>query len=139
MFIVQYYNLMWGKQDYLKLDVLLFDVIGNIEVLFVFDLDLIIGVGEVDVEQYEFYFKVVLMFCLLDDVFVDMCKILILIVDLFDLSDKVEQVFVDYDDCIVDVKVKLNEVIGEEKIVVLRMNVVDKLINIFGIYNMFVG
>lgn len=137
--IVQYYNPMWGKQDYLKLDVPLFDVTGNIEALLVSDPDLIIGAGEVDAEQYELYSKVAPTFRLPDDVLADTRKTLTLIADLLGLSDKAEQVLADYDARIADVKAKLNEAIGDEKVVVLRMNVVDKSINIFGIHNTFVG
>src|SRR5690349_7126396 len=39
--IVQYYNPMWGKQDYLKLEVPLFDVTGSVEALLVSEPDLI--------------------------------------------------------------------------------------------------
>lgn len=137
--IVQYYNPMWGKQDYLKLDVPLFDVTGNIEALLVSEPDLIIGAGEVDAEQYELYSKVAPTFRLPDDVLVDTRKTLTLIADLLGLSDKAKQVLADYDARIADVKTKLNAAIGDEKIVVLRMNVVDKSINIFGIHNTFVG
>lgn len=137
--IVQYYNPMWGKQDYLKLDVPLFDVTGNIEALLVSEPDLIIGAGEVDAEQYELYSKVAPTFRLPDDVLADTRKTLTLIADLLGLSDKAEQVLADYDARIADVKAKLNAAIGDEKIVVLRMNVVDKSINIFGLHNTFVG
>ncbi|WP_339308182.1 ABC transporter substrate-binding protein [Paenibacillus sp. FSL R5-0519] len=137
--IVQYYNPMWGKQDYLNLDAPLFDVTGNIEALLVAEPDLIIGAGEVDAEQYELYSKVAPTFRLPDDVLADSRKTLTLIADLLGLSEKAEQVIADYDARIADVKAKLNSAIGNEKIVVLRMNVADKSINIFGIHNTFVG
>ena len=117
--IVQYYNPMWGKQDYLKLDVPLFDVTGSIEALLVSQPDLIIGAGEVDAEQYELYSKVAPTFRLPDDVLMDTRKTLTLIADLLGLSDKGEQVLADYDARIADVKAKLNATIGDEKLVVL--------------------
>lgn len=137
--IVQYYNPMWGKQDYLKLDVPLFDVTGNIEALLVSEPDLIIAAGEVDAAQYELYSKVAPTYRIPDDILPDSRKTLTVIAELLGLSDKAEQVLADYDARIVDVKAKLNEAIGDEKVVVLRMNVVDKSINIFGIHNTFVG
>ncbi|GLX70680.1 ABC transporter substrate-binding protein [Paenibacillus glycanilyticus] len=137
--IVQYYNPMWGKQDYLKLDVPLFDVTGSIEAMLVSKPDLIIGAGEVDADQYKLYSKVAPTFRLPDDVLADSRKTLTLIADLLGLSDKAEQVLADYETRIVDVKAKLNAAIGEEKLVVLRMNVADKSINIFGTHNTFVG
>lgn len=137
--IVQYYNPMWGKQDYLKLDVPLFDVTGDIEGLLASEPDLIIGAGEVDAAQYELYSKVAPTFRLPDDVLADSRKTLTLMADLLGLSDKAEQVLADYDARIVDVKAKLIAAIGDEKVVVLRMNVVDQSINIFGIHNTFVG
>jgi iron complex transport system substrate-binding protein len=137
--IVQYYNPMWGKQDYLKLETPLFDVTGSIEALLVTEPDLIIGAGEVDAAQYELYSKVAPTFRLPDDVLSDSRKTLTLIAELLGLSDKAEEVLADYEARIVDVKAKLNAAIGDEKLVVLRMNVVDKSINIFGIHNTFVG
>ncbi|OBR66332.1 ferrichrome ABC transporter substrate-binding protein [Paenibacillus oryzae] len=137
--IVQYYNPMWGKQDYLKLEVPLFDVTGSIEALMVSEPDLIIGAGEVDAAQYELYSKVAPTFRLPDDVLADSRKTLTLIAELLGISDKAEQVLNDYEARIADVKAKLNEAIGDEKIVVLRINVVDQSVNIFGIHNTFVG
>jgi len=137
--IVQYYNPMWGKQEYLKLEVPLFDVTGSVEAMLVSEPDLIIGAGEVDAAQYELYSKVAPTFRLPDEVLGDSRKQLILIANLLGLNEKAEQVLNDYEARIVDVKTKLNAAIGEEKLVVLRMNVVDKSINIFGIHNTFVG
>lgn len=137
--IVQYYNPMWGKQDYLKLEVPLFDVTGSIEALLVSEPDLIIGAGEVDKAKYEIYSKVAPTFRLPDDVLADSRKTLTLIADLLGLSDKGKQVLADYEARIVDVKAKLKAAIGDEKIVVLRMNIVDKSVNIFGTHNTFVG
>ncbi|WP_238543241.1 hypothetical protein [Brevibacillus sp. BC25] len=74
--IVQYYNPMWGKQDYLKLEVPLFDVTGSIEAMLVSEPDLIIGAGEVDVAQYALYSKVAPTFRLPDDVLADSRKTL---------------------------------------------------------------
>lgn len=112
--IVQYYNPMWGKQDYLKLDVPLFDVTGSIEAMLVSEPDLIIGAGEVDAAQYELYSKVAPTFRLPDDVLADSRKTLTLIAELLGLSDKAEQVLADYEARIVDVKAKLNAAIGDE-------------------------
>ncbi len=123
----------------MKLEVPLFDVTGSIEALLVSEPDLIIGTGEVDAAQYELYSKVAPTFRLPDDVLADSRKTLTLIADLLGISGKAEQVLADYEARIADVKAKLNAAIGDEKLVVLRMNVVDKSINIFGIHNTFVG
>jgi iron complex transport system substrate-binding protein len=137
--IVQYYNPMWGKQDYLQLEVPLFDVTGSIEALLVTEPDLIIGAGEVDEAQYDLYSKIAPTYRLPDDVLSDTRQTLKVIADLMGMPEKAEQVLKDYESRIAEVKAKLTTAVGDEKLVVLRMNVVDQSINIFGINNTFVG
>lgn len=56
--IVQWYHPWWGKQDYLNLDVPLFDMTGSIESLLEAKPDIIIVDGSVDAAKYEIYSKV---------------------------------------------------------------------------------
>lgn len=137
--IVQYYNPMWGKQDYLELDVPLFDVTGNIEALLASEPDLIIAAGEVDEAIYENYSKIAPTYRLTDEVLSDTRETLKVIADLLGMPEKAEQVLQEYDNRISQVKEELKAAVGDENIVVLRMNVVDKSINIFGTQNSFVG
>jgi len=136
--IVQYFNPMWGKQDYLELDVPLFDITGSVEGLLAADPDLIIAAGE-EPAQYEKYKKIAPTYILSNDVLADARKTLTVIADLLGMQDKGVQVLQDYDSRIAEVKTKLKAAVGEEKVVVLRMNVADKSINIFGIQNLFIG
>ncbi|MBP1995142.1 ABC transporter substrate-binding protein [Paenibacillus eucommiae] len=137
--IVQYYNPMFGKQDYLQLDVPLFDVSGSIEALLAAAPDLIIAAGEVDAAKYEAYSKVAPTFRLPDSILSDSRKTLTVIADLLGIPEKAEQVLKDYEERIADVKAKVQSAAGNDKLVVLRMNVTDKSLNIFGINNSFVG
>ncbi|ANY65901.1 ferrichrome ABC transporter substrate-binding protein [Paenibacillus sp. BIHB 4019] len=137
--IVQYYNPMWGKQDYLELEVPLFDVTGSIEAMLVSEPDLIIAAGEVDAAAYELYSKVAPTYRLPDDVLADTRTTLKVIADLLGIPGKAEQVLKDYESRISEVKTKVQASLGDEKLVVLRMNVVDQSINIFGMNNTFVG
>lgn len=136
--IVQYYNPMFGKQDYLELDVPQFDITGNIEGLLAEEPDLIITAGN-DQEQYEMYSKVAPTYSLPNEALSDSRTALTVIADLLGEQDKGVQVLQEYDNRIAEVKSELKAAIGEGKVVVLRMNVVDKSINIFGYDNLFIG
>lgn len=137
--IVQYFSPMFGKQDYLNLEVPLFDVSSSIEAMVVAKPDLIIGAGDVDEAVYETYSKVAPTFRLPDDVLTDTRKTLTLMADVLGIPEKAEQVLKDYESRIAEAKSKLQTALGEENLLVLRMNVADKSINIFGIHNTFVG
>lgn len=136
--IVQYYNPMFGKQDYLELDVPQFDITGNIEGLLEEEPDLIITAGN-DQEQYEKYSKVAPTYSLPNEALSDSRTALTVIADLLGEQDKGVQVLQEYDNRIAEVKSELKAAIGEGKVVVLRMNVVDNSINIFGYDNLFIG
>jgi len=136
--IVQYFNPMWGKQDYLGLEVPLFDITGSVEVLLVSEPDLIIT-GVIDDAQYELYRKVAPTFRIPEDVLVDPRQTLKVIADLLGKSEKTEEVLQKYDQQVEGLKGKLAASVGDEKVVVLRMNSVDKSVNIFGYNNIFVG
>ncbi|MBB3153989.1 iron complex transport system substrate-binding protein [Paenibacillus endophyticus] len=137
--IVQYYNPMWGKQDYLELEVPLLDVTGSIEALLASEPDLIITAGEGDAAQYENYSKIAPTYHIANEVLSDTRETLKMIADLVGLPEKAEQVLQDYESRIGQVKEELKTALGEESIVVLRMNVVDHSINIFGTKNIFIG
>lgn len=137
--IVQYYNPMWGKQDYLELEVPLLDVTGSIEALIASEPDLIITAGEGDAAQYENYSKIAPTYHISNEVLSDTRETLKVIADLLGLPDKAEQVLQDYESRISQVKEELKSALGDESLVVLRMNVVDHSINIFGTQNIFIG
>lgn len=136
--IVQYFNPMWGKQEYLGLEVPLFDVTGSVEALLVSEPDLIIT-GVIEDAQYEMYSKVAPTFRIPEDVLVDPRETLSVIADLLGMPEKTEEVLQKYDQRVEELKGKLAASAGDEKVVVLRMNSVDKSVNIFGYNNIFTG
>ncbi|MFF2888546.1 ABC transporter substrate-binding protein [Paenibacillus sp. NPDC057967] len=136
--IVQYFNPMWGKQEYLGLEVPLFDVTGSVEALLVSEPDLIIT-GVIEDAQYEMYSKVAPTFRIPEDVLVDPRQTLKVIADLLGMSEKTEEVLQKYDQRVEELKGKLAASARDEKVVVLRMNSVDKSVNIFGYNNIFIG
>ena len=90
--VVQWYNPMWGVQDYLGLDVPQFDTTGSIEALLEYDPDLIIVDGGVDMEKYEMYSKVAPTYRLPESVLQDSNQILKTIADVVGKPDKGEEV-----------------------------------------------
>ncbi|CAK4836655.1 unnamed protein product [Aphanomyces euteiches] len=101
--------------------------------------DLIIAAGDVDAAKYELFSKVAPTFRLPDDVLSDSRKTLTMMADILGIPDKAEQVLKEYDTRIAEVKAKLKNAMNGESLIVLRMNVADKSINIFGFNNSFVG
>ncbi|RJE84762.1 ABC transporter substrate-binding protein [Paenibacillus sp. 1011MAR3C5] len=136
--IVQYFNPMWGKQDYLGLEVPLFDVTGSVEALLVSEPDLIITAG-IDDAQYEMYSKVAPTFRIPEDVLSDSRQTLNMIADLLGVPEKAAEVLQKYDQRVEELKGKMAASARDEKVVVLRMNSADKSVNIFSYNNMFIG
>ncbi|WP_336779742.1 ABC transporter substrate-binding protein [Paenibacillus illinoisensis] len=137
--VVQWYNPMWGVQEYLDLDVPQFDNTGSIEALLQYDPDLIIVDGGVDMEQYEMYSKVAPTYRLPEDILQDSNQILTTIADVVGKPDKGKEVVAAYEAKIADAKAKLQEAVGGETVAVVRLNISDNTLALFGIKNRFTG
>lgn len=77
-----------GKQDYLGLDVPLFDITGSIEALLETNPDLIIVDGGVDAAKYEMYSKIAPTYRLKEDILDDPANVLTAIADLLGIPEK---------------------------------------------------
>ncbi|MEK3775319.1 ABC transporter substrate-binding protein [Paenibacillus sp. FSL K6-4396] len=137
--VVQWYNPMWGVQDYLGLDVPKFDTTGSIEALLEYDPDLIIVDGGVDMEKYEMYSKVAPTYRLPESVLQDSNQILKTIADVVGKPDKGEEVAAAFGAKVADAKAKLQEAVGDESVAVVRLNVNDDTLALFGVKNRFTG
>ncbi|MGF9695773.1 ABC transporter substrate-binding protein [Paenibacillus sp. MABNR03] len=137
--VVQWYNPMWGVQEYLDLDVPQFDTTGSIEALLQYDPDLIIVDGGVDMEKYEMYSKVAPTYRLPEDILQDSNQILTTIADVVGKPDKGKEVVSAYEAKIADAKAKLKEAVGGETVAVVRLNISDNTLALFGIKNRFTG
>ncbi|WP_440119056.1 ABC transporter substrate-binding protein [Paenibacillus sp. QZ-Y1] len=136
--VVQWYNPMWGVQEYLDLDVPRFDLTGSIEALLQYDPDLIIVDG-VDAATYEMYSKVAPTYRLPESILQDSNQILRTIADVVGKPEKGAEVAAAFEDKIADAKSKLQEVIGNETVAVVRLNVTEKTLALFGVKNRLTG
>ncbi|WP_374019229.1 ABC transporter substrate-binding protein [Paenibacillus thiaminolyticus] len=137
--IVQWYHPSWGKQDYLGLDVPLFDITGSIEALLETNPDLIIVDGGVDAAKYEMYSKIAPTYRLKEDILDDPAKVLAAIADLLGIPEKGESAVAQYQEKIADAKEKLSQSTKGETVAVLRLNVGDKTMALFGVKNRYTG
>jgi ABC-type Fe3+-hydroxamate transport system substrate-binding protein len=137
--VVQWYNPMWGVQEYLDLDVPQFDITGSIEALLEYDPDLIIVDGGADVEKYEMYSKVAPTYRLPEDILQDSNQILTTIADVVGKPDKGKEVVAAFEAKIVDAKAKLQEAVGDETVAVVRLNISNNTLALFGVKNRFTG
>ncbi|UNK16277.1 ABC transporter substrate-binding protein [Paenibacillus sp. N3/727] len=137
--IVQWYHPTWGIQEYLKLDVPQFDISGSIEAMLEESPDLIFVDGAADAAKYETYSKVAPTYRVTESVLQDPREILKTIANVLGMSDKANQVLRDYDQKVSNAKAKLKATIGDETVAVMRLNIGDKSIALFGINNRFVG
>ncbi|CAI6082075.1 ABC transporter substrate-binding protein [Cohnella sp. JJ-181] len=137
--IVQWYNPNWGKQDYLNLDAPLFDTTGSIEALLAQSPDLIIVDGAVDRAAYDQYAKVAPTFRLPEDILQSSEQILKTIGDVIGMPEKAESVAAAYEAKVADAKAKLAQAVGQETLAVIRVNVGERTIALFGVNNRFVG
>ena len=131
--VVQWYNPMWGVQDYLSLNVPQFDTTGSIEALLEYDPDLIIVDGGVDREKYEMYSKVAPTYRLPESILQDSEQILAKIADIVGEQEKGVEVAAAYEEKIKDTKAKLAESVGDETVAVVRLNVDDNSLVLFGV------
>jgi len=137
--IVQWYHPSWGKQDYLNLDVPTFDITGNLEALLEASPDLIIVDGAVDKEKYELYSKIAPTYRLPEGILQEPAQILTTVADVVNEPEKGKQVMEQYKQKVADTKDKLTQATGEETVAVLRLNVGDKTLALFGIENRYTG
>jgi iron complex transport system substrate-binding protein len=137
--IVQWYHPWWGKQDYLELDVPLFDFSGSIEALLDQDPDLIIVDGGVDKVNYDLYSKVAPTFRLPDEMMGDSKAIMKTLGDVLGIPEKADAALQQYTDYINDAKAKLTEAVGDETVIVLRVEIGEKSIVVFGTDNVYSG
>lgn len=136
--VVQWYNPMWGVQEYLDLDVPRFDLTGSIEALLQYDPDLIIVDG-VDAATYEMYSKVAPTYRLPESILQDSNQILRTIADVVGKPEKGAEVAAAFEDKITDAKSKLQDVIENETVAVVRLNVTEKTLALFGVKNRLTG
>ncbi|MEK4435473.1 ABC transporter substrate-binding protein [Paenibacillus sp. FSL K6-2862] len=137
--VVQWYNPMWGVQEYLDLDVPQFDITGSIEALLQYNPDLIIVDGGADMEQYEMYSKVAPTYRLPEDILQDSNQILTTIAEVVGKPDKGKEVVAAYEAKIADAKTKLQEAVGDETVAVVRLNISNNTLALFGVKNRLTG
>ncbi|GAA3400481.1 ABC transporter substrate-binding protein [Paenibacillus hodogayensis] len=137
--IVQWYHPSWGKQDYLNLDVPTFDITGSLEALLQASPDLIIVDGAVDKAKYELYSKIAPTYRMPESILQNPPEILKTIADLTGQPEKGASVLDQYNKKVADVKEKLNKAVGGQTVAVVRLNVGDKTLALFGIENRYTG
>lgn len=137
--VVQWYHPSWGKQDYLNLDVPEFDISGSIEALLDKNPDLIFADGGVDAAKYEQYSLVAPTYRLPESVLQDSRLILTAVADALGIPEKGKAVLAEYDQKVEDGKAALQQALGQEKVAVIRLNVADKTVALFGVKNRFTG
>lgn len=137
--VVQWYHPNWGKQDYLGLDVPLFDITGSLEVLLEAGPDLIFVDGAVDAAKYEQYSKVAPTYRLPEAILQNPPEILKKIAEVLGIPEKAEEEMNHYKKKVEDAKAKLQASVGNETVAVVRLNVGDKTLALFGIENRYTG
>lgn len=137
--VVQWYHPNWGQQDYLGLDVPLYDSTSNPEALLEIAPDLIIGDGAVTADTYELFSKIAPTYRLPEDILLDPEAILKNIADLLGIPEKAEQALENYHKTMEQTKEKLQAAAGDETVAVVRLNVGDNTVALFGINNRYTG
>ncbi|WP_028546484.1 ABC transporter substrate-binding protein [Paenibacillus taiwanensis] len=137
--VVQWYHPSWGKQDYLQLDAPPFDITGSIEALLEQSPDLIILDGGADQAKYEQYSKVAPTYRIKEEVLEDSTEILKSVADALGIPEKAEKVIKEYSQKVEASKAKLQKAVGKEKVAVIRLNVADKSMALFGVKNRYTG
>ncbi|MCM3171290.1 ABC transporter substrate-binding protein [Paenibacillus sp. MER 99-2] len=137
--IVQWYHPWWGKQDYLNLDVPLFDMTGSIEALLDAEPDIIIVDGSVDAAKYEMYSKVAPTYRLKEEILLDPEAILRTIADLLGVQDQAVAAMEQYRQVMNETKQQLQAAVGDETVAVLRLEVGEKSLIMFSEDNRYIG
>ncbi|MED4075561.1 ABC transporter substrate-binding protein [Lysinibacillus fusiformis] len=137
--VVQWYHPSWGKQDYLGLDVPEFDVTGSMETLLQAKPDLIIVDGAADKAKYEEYSKIAPTYRLKEEILQDPREIVKTIADVLNIPEKANEIVDKYEERVTNLKAKLDESVGDETVAVIRLNVADKTLALFGMKNRYTG
>ncbi len=137
--VIQWYHPTWGIQEYLNLDVPKFDVTGSIEALLEAKPDLIIVDGAVDSAKYEKYSKIAPTYRLKEEILQNPREIVKTIADVLNVPEKADEAVKQYDERVTLLKTELDASVGDETVAVLRLNVGDKTLALFGIENRFTG
>ncbi len=137
--VVQWYHPSWGKQDYLGLDVPNFDITGSMESLLQAKPDLIIVDGAADKAKYEEYSKVAPTYRLKEDILQDPREIVKTIADVLNIPEKANKIVDQYEQRVSNLKAKLDESVGDETVAVVRLNVTDNTLALFGVKNRYSG
>lgn len=137
--VVQWYHPTWGVQDYLNLDVPKFDITGSTEALLQYNPDLIIVDGGVDAALYEQYSKVAPTYRLPESVLQDSNQVLTTVADVVGQPEKGAAFEEQFKQKIADAKSRLQQTIGNETVAVVRLNVAEKGLALFGLNNRYTG
>ncbi|GED64446.1 ABC transporter substrate-binding protein [Lysinibacillus fusiformis] len=137
--VVQWYHPSWGKQDYLGLDVPEFDVTGSMETLLQAKPDLIIVDGAADKAKYEEYSKIAPTYRLKEEILQDPREIVKTIADVLNIPEKANEIVDKYEERVTNLKTKLDESVGDETVAVVRLNVADNTLALFGMKNRYTG
>jgi len=137
--VVQWFHPAWGKQDYLKLDAPEFDITGSMEALLQAKPDLIIVDGAADKAKYEEYSKIAPTYRLKEEILADPQAIIKTIADVLNIPDKADEVVKNYQQRITTLKAELDKTVGDETVAVVRLNVADKTLALFGVNNRYSG
>jgi len=137
--VVQWYHPAWGKQDYLKLNAPKFDITGSMEALLQAKPDLIIVDGAADKAKYEEYSKIAPTYRLKEEIITDPQAIVKTIADVLNIPDKADEIVNNYQQRITTLKAELDKSVGDETVAVVRLNVADKTLALFGVKNRYTG
>jgi len=137
--IVQWYHPYWGTQEYLKLDAPLFDISGSLEALLQQAPDLILVDGAVDKEKYELYSKIAPTYRLKEEALSSTRNTITTIADVLGIPEKAEQVLSSYEHKVNEGRQKLQQAVGDETVAVVRINIDDKSLALFGVHNSYTG
>ncbi|WP_353961239.1 ABC transporter substrate-binding protein [Paenibacillus sp. S-12] len=101
--------------------------------------DLIIVDGGVDAAKYAQYSKIAPTYRLQEGILQNPLEILKKVADLLNMKEKGDSVLAQYNQKITETKDKLQKAVGNETVAVIRLNVGDKTLALFGIENRYIG
>lgn len=137
--VVQWYHPLWGKQDYLGLDVPTFDITGSLEAMLEASPDLILLDGAADQAKAEQYAKIAPTYRVPEQVLQDPPKVLATLAEVLGIPDKGAAALNTYNTRMAEAKEKLSKAIGGKTVATVRLNVGDKTLAVFGILNRYTG
>jgi len=121
------------------LNVPTFDTTGSIEALLAANPDLIIVDGAADAAKYEQYSKIAPTYRLPDAILSSAPDILKAIADVLGVSEKAGSAMNDYKRKAEETKAKLSKAVGTGTVAVVRLNIADKTLALFGVKNRYIG